>query len=796
MSQSTSLTSRAVDFLLIGGGSASATAAETLRREGASGSILLLSAESAPPYYRPSLSKEYLLGVGSEAGLFIHPPSFYADNEIELALNVRATAVDAAQRLVRTSDGLQIGYGKLLIATGAKPKPWTATGTTLPGIYYLRTKTDCEAVRGAASRGMRAIVLGGSFLGMEIAMSLADLGLDVTVIEYGDAILPHLETSLLSNFFEQHARDRGISILTNDTIAVFHGLGKVEEVETISGLRLPCDLVVVSIGVAPATEFLAGSGIALNEGRIVVDELLRTSDPNIFAAGDVTSFYDPVFARRRHIEHWDNAIKQGRLAAKNMLGRRLRYDEVSYFFCQIGEIGFNVLGATEEATEWISRGSLSESSFALFYLKDNVPRALFSLSRPADETRRAEGLIRYRVNLLGMQEMLSDPQAPLDQIPTQTVLILQGGGALGAFECGVVKALEEARIFPDIVAGVSIGAVNGAIIAANPRDATRALEAFWGDLQVTTPGLPLAEMRHAAATAKILAFGVPQFFKPRWIPPFDGLADAPWNWTSFYDASPLKQLISKYVDFAKLKASPIRLLIGAVNVTTSELEVFDSYVDELTPDHILASGSLPPGFPWTVIDGKAYWDAGIVSNSPLDIVIERCGPDGKRVFIVDLFAGESPLPTNMMEIMARRDEILYSERVRSDLRIHELMDAYRHLIDGILGQINPGDAKKIKHWPSYIQLMGDGAAMNITRFIRMGADEEPSSRDYDFSDMSIQLNQSQGYALAKRVLESSEKASRLAAVGPRRRAETPLSETSRNMGSSGLGARIPSLSNE
>ena len=231
----------------------------------------------------------------------------------------------------------------------------------------------------------------------------------------------------------------------------------------------------------PATEFLRDSGIALEDGRVVVDALLRTSAPDVFAAGDVTTFYDPVFARRRHIEHWDNAVKQGRLAARNMMGRRLPYDEVSYFFCEIGEIAFNMLGWPAEAEERIGRGAIETRSFALFYLKGDVPRALFSIGRPVDETRLAEGLIRHRVNVSAIKDRLNDPAFLLDHIPTQTALVLQGGGALGAFECGVVKALEEERIFPDIVAGVSIGAFNGAIIASNPRHATPALEAFWAE---------------------------------------------------------------------------------------------------------------------------------------------------------------------------------------------------------------------------------------------------------------------------------------------------------------------------
>lgn len=226
----------------------------------------------------------------------------------------------------------------------------------------------------------------------------------------------------------------------------------------------------------------------------------------------------------------------------------------------------------------------------------------------------------------------------------------------------------------------------------------------------------------------------------------------PTNWTSYYDVAPMKALIARCVDFSKLKASPVRLLVGAVNVTSGELEVFDSYVDDLTPDHVLASGSLPPGFPWTEIDGQVYWDGGVISNSPLDIVIDRCGPDGKRVFIVDLFAGQRPRPSNMMEVMARRDEIVYSERVRRDLRFRELSGAYRDLVDHILELVDPASQAKIRQHPFYIQLMGDGAATTITRFVRQGRDGEPSSRDYDFSDIAIRANQEQGYALAKATL--------------------------------------------
>lgn len=746
---------RHIDFLLVGGGVASAVAAETLRAEGAAGSILILSQEDVPPYHRPPLSKRMLLDVGIEHEIFVHPESFYREKAIDLQLNARVASVDPGSHSITTAAGEQIEYGQLLIATGAVPKPLLIPGADLAGIQTVRQKADAEAVRRAAAQSRRAVVLGGSFLGMEIAMSLVELGLDVTIVEFGARLLPHLESADLSAHFQRYAESRGISVLLNETAVAFHGQDRVQDLETTSGRRLPCELVIVSIGVVPATEFLRDSGIALDDGRVVVDALMRTNMPDVFAAGDVTTFYDPVFARRRHIEHWDNAVKQGRLAARNMMGRRLPYDEVSYFFCEIGKIAFNMLGWPAEAEERIGRGAIETRSFALFYLKGDVPRALFSIGRPVDETRLAEGLIRHRVNVNAIKDRLNDPAFLLDHIPTQTALVLQGGGALGAFECGVVRALEEEGISPDIVAGVSIGAFNGAIIASNPRHAAPALEAFWTELAVATVELPFACSERTAAALQILTFGVPQFFRPRWMQPLRSLADFPTNWTSYYDTAPVKELLAKYVDFAALKTSPVRLLISAVNVATAELETFDSYVDDLTPEHILASGSLPPGFPWTVIDGKAYWDGGIISNSPLDLVIDRCGPDGKRVFIVDLFSGRSPLPANMMEVLLRRDEIVYSERIRSDLRHRETVAAYRKLIDQLLGRLEPEDIARVKHLPAYIQLMGDGVATTITRFMRRGQDREPASLDYDFSSKTIKAHQAEGYTVARTVIRGN-----------------------------------------
>jgi NTE family protein len=745
-----------IDHLILGGGAAAATAAATLRLEDADCAITILSADTSPPYYRPALSKQFLTGKASDQQILMHPETYYADQRITLVLGAEVVALDSAAKVVTTASGDLFHYGRLLIATGSGPVRLDVPGGALRGVHHMRSMADCEQVRGAMASGAKqAVVLGASFLGMEITMTLLELGLQVTVIECRDRILPHVESQRVSDYFIKYAEKQGATILLEDTITAVRGKGRVREIETQSGRKLPCDLLMVSIGVAPNSQFLDGSGVTLDEGLVVVDDQLRTNVADVFAAGDVTSFYDPVFAKQRHVEHWDNAVKQGRLAARNMLGKRERYDEVSYFYCDFGDVSFSMLGAPEEGSEHIARGSLEEKSFALFYLEDDVPRALLSVGRPAEETRSVEGLIRYRVNLHDELASLRDPAFALDRIPTQTVLVLQGGGAMGAFECGVVKALEEEGVFPDIVAGISIGALNGAIVAGNPRHATQALESFWSELEIASPPLVTEDAARAITSMQILSFGVPHFFRPRWVPSIASALTPPMNWTSYYDPAPMKELIARYVDFPKLRSSPVRLLVGAVNVRSGELEVFDSYVEDLTPDHVLASGSLPPGFPWTEIDGQAYWDGGVISNSPLDLVTERCGPDGKNVYIVDLFVGRRPLPGNMMEVMSRRDEIVYSERVRSDLRFRELTASYRELVDRILDQVDAPTRAKITQRPLYIELMGDGGQTHITRFVRQGREGEPSSRDYDFSDISIRTNRRQGYALVKDTLSKT-----------------------------------------
>jgi NTE family protein len=741
------------DFLLLGGGLASATAAESLRQEGAEGSIVIVAAENELPYNRPPLTTHFLLSDAPPEPSLVLSADYYAEHEINVLCGTRATAVEPQSQVVLTDRSGPIHYNKLLLATGARPVRLGIPGSGLPGIHYLRTLDDARAIKHAATTARNAVVVGGGFIGMELSAALVQKGLHVTLLTKNHILFDRLQDPTICGYFQQVYAQRNIDIIIDCNVSAFRGAERLEAVVTQNGRAIPCDMAAIGIGVTPNVEFLRGSGIALEDG-VIVDRHLKTELPNIFAAGDVARFFDPLFNLKRRIEHWDNAVKHGRLAARNMLDLRLPYDEVSYFACELFDFSFQFLGMPDNAPERERLGSLQGRSGAILYLKKDVPRALFTTGRPARETRAVESLIRYRTNLGPVKARLAEPGFSLAQVPSQTVVLLQGGGALGAFECGVVCALEEEAIYPDIVAGVSIGAFNGAIIAANPGHATEALHAFWDDISVHAADFPDEHMRRQLSSWQTLTFGIPDFFRPRWVTPQYGM-QYPFFWTSFYDPAPVKELLSRYVDFSFLKSSPVRLLVSAVNVETAGLEVFDSFVDELTPDHILASGSLPPGFPWTTINGKHYWDGGILSNSPLEMLIQRSGVVGKRIFIVDLFPNQKALPINMLEVMGRRDEIVYAERIRRDSAEQATISDFRKLVEAILVEVNPVTAGLIRQWPIYIQLMGDATTrLDITRIIREAAEGEPASKDYDFSKTSIVNHMQAGYEKAKQALRS------------------------------------------
>jgi NTE family protein len=621
----------------------------------------------------------------------------------------------------------------------------------LSGVHYLHTVSDALSLYRGIEHVQRAVVVGASFIAMELAAAFATRGIATTLIAKEHLLYSKLSSPEVSEFFAKHYRARGIELIFGEGIKEFSGTTWVERVVTSSGGTLTCDIVAIGIGVHPEIGFLRNGSIDV-DGGIRVNQYLETNRPGIFAAGDVANFYDPIARKRSRAEHWDNAIKQGRIAALNMLGERQSWRTVSYFFSDVFDLTFNVVGSTKKTGERIVRGSVEDRSFSVLYLGNNRLRGAFLLEQSFLEAKAAGALIANRSDLTAAKTKLPDSHVPLNRAAVQTVLILQGGGALGAFECGVVKALEERSIYPDLVAGVSIGAFNAAIIAANPRNATAALEAFWRELSLDTPDVPYEELRRALSSLQSLVFGAPRFFRPRWFEPILTPAQLPTNWTSFYDPSPLKATLSKYVAFKKLRDSPVRLVLSAVDVETSQLTIFDSYVDEITPEHVLASGSLPPAFPWTSIEGKHYWDGGLVSNSPLDQVVEVGGLTDKNIYVVNLWLEQRALPRSIPEVLARRDEVLFAEKIRRNIRIWQKIDDYRRLVEEIMASLESKTAEQIKRRPHYIEAVGETCPLSITRITREPVEGESVSRDYEFSRKSIKEYIAQGYLVTAKTL--------------------------------------------
>jgi NADPH-dependent 2,4-dienoyl-CoA reductase/sulfur reductase-like enzyme/predicted acylesterase/phospholipase RssA len=739
------------EFLLIGGGLASATAADTLRAAGADGSIAILAAETTLPYFRPPLSKNFLSKGPDHVKILIHDEAFYRERAIDIHLGTRVCRVDTDSHTIETNGG-PFRFGKLLIATGASVEKVKVPGAHLAGIHYLRTVDDALLMYESIQHARHAVVIGASYLGMELAATLVTCGIATTVIAKEDLVYDKLGSPEISEFFTKYFRERNVELILQEEVKEFSGATRVEGVVTSSDKNLSCDMVVVAIGVHPETGFLRNSGIDL-DGGILVDQHLETSRQGIYAAGDVANFYDPVARTRYRAEHWDNAVKQGRIAAWNMLGERQSWRTVSYFYSDVFDLTFNVVGSTEQDRERILRGTPNDKSFSVLYLDKERLSGAFLLDQPFVEAKAAGALIANRCDLSANKKKLSDSHFPLNRAAVQNVLVLQGGGALGAFECGVVKALEERSIYPDLVAGVSIGAINATIIAANPRNATTALEGFWRDLSLETPDLPDEELRRAVSSFQSLIFGAPHFFRPRWFEPIFSTAQLPSNWTSFYDPSPLKATLSKYIAFDKLRDSPVRLLLTTVDVETGQLTIFDSYVDEIAPEHILASGSLPPGFPWTTIGGKHYWDGGLVSNSPLDQVVEVGGLTGKNVYVVNLWLEKRPLPHSIPEVLARRDEIVLAEKIKRNIRTWEYIDNYRQLIEEIMASVDPKIAEQITRRPRYIETVGEAPPLSVTRINREPVEGESVSRDYEFSRRSIDQLIAHGYAIALKTLK-------------------------------------------
>jgi 3-phenylpropionate/trans-cinnamate dioxygenase ferredoxin reductase subunit len=379
-------------MVIVGASLAGGGAAVTLRQEGFEGRVVLIGAEPQPPYERPPLSKEYLRSESSFEDALVQAPDFYYENGIETRFGVRATRVDAADKVVELDGGERLVYDKLLVATGGSNRRIPIPGIDLDGIYGLRMVADSDRIRAEIAPGRRAVVVGMGFIGSEVAASLRQSGVEVAVVDRNKVPLRRVLGEEVGRVIEGIHRDHGAQLIFEDTVAAIEGAGRVERVTTQHGRQIECDFVVVGLGVEPVTELLVGTGVEIDNG-IVVDEYCRTGVEGIYAAGDVANHYHPVFGRHIRVEHWQNALRQGPAAARNMLGKGESYEEIPWFWSDQYEHNLQYAGFHTEWEELVVRGSTEERNFVAFYRKDGRVLAAVAINRGRD-LRRSIPLIK------------------------------------------------------------------------------------------------------------------------------------------------------------------------------------------------------------------------------------------------------------------------------------------------------------------------------------------------------------------------------------------------------------------
>jgi NADPH-dependent 2,4-dienoyl-CoA reductase/sulfur reductase-like enzyme len=352
------------ELIIVGGGLTSARAIKEYRGAGGGGRIALLTKELSLPYHRPPLSKRYLRGETQAEQTLVEPAEFYEENDVELLLGTEVANVDTRGQTVSGHH-----YGKLLIATGALPRRLDVAGAGLPGVHTLRSLDDATAIREAAGRTRDAVVVGSGFIGMEVAASLTQLGLDVTLVSRDADLFAQLRSPEISEHLVNLYRERGVEVIRGDEVQAFRGRSRLDTVELHSGRELAAGLAVVGAGVQPAVSFLQGSGIKVDDG-IVVDGQFRTNVPNVFAAGDVARFHDPLFGRSRRIEHWSNANYQGAEVGRVLAGATGGYDTVSTFFTESFGLTLKVFGDVSQHDDRVARGSFADGDAIVFYLED------------------------------------------------------------------------------------------------------------------------------------------------------------------------------------------------------------------------------------------------------------------------------------------------------------------------------------------------------------------------------------------------------------------------------------------
>jgi 3-phenylpropionate/trans-cinnamate dioxygenase ferredoxin reductase component len=402
--------SRKVDYLLIGGGLASANCARWLREEGADGEVLLVGREPDPPYNRPNCSKGYLRGDESREEPLFRPNEWWGEQNIELLTRTSVTALDASGRTATLSSKEEVAFEQALIATGANVRRLNVPGCELEQIYYLRTLSNADAIREGVADAQEVVLIGGSYIACEVAASLTMLGKKCTIVMQERVTLERHFGERAGRFFQELLESHGVRVHGEDELERFEGEGRVAKVLTRGGLELAADAVVIGAGVTPDVALAAKAGLELGErGGVRCSSRLQCSAPGVFAAGDICEYDSVVHAGASvRIEHWDVAFNHGKTAALNMLGRDVPHAEVPYFFSVLGDWGeLEYVGPAYAWDEEIVRGSTEEGSFTTFYLERGAVKAALTFGR-SDDLDHARRLISDGLTLGDRRTALGD----------------------------------------------------------------------------------------------------------------------------------------------------------------------------------------------------------------------------------------------------------------------------------------------------------------------------------------------------------------------------------------------------
>ena len=374
-------------IVIAGGGQAAVQAVDTLRRKGFAGKLTLVGDEPWLPYQRPPLSKKYLAGALERERLMIRPAQFFADHQVQALLGRRVTEIVRREQRLRLDDDTVLAYDALLLATGSRPRRLAAPGTELAGVHFLRTIADADRIRAECASGGRMVIIGGGYIGLEVAATARGLGLEVTVLEMAERVMNRVTCGPVSAFFaSEHAR-QGVRILCNAKVrglAADARSGRVRAVLTEDGAEHPADIVIVAVGVAPADELATSAGLECDNG-IVVDQHCRTSDATIYAAGDCVNHLSPHYGRRMRLESVDNAFEQGATAALNLLGIPTVHDKVPWFWSDQYDLKLIIVGMCQGYDTVVTRGAAAARSFSACYLRGGELIAIDTINAAKDQ---------------------------------------------------------------------------------------------------------------------------------------------------------------------------------------------------------------------------------------------------------------------------------------------------------------------------------------------------------------------------------------------------------------------------